>query len=76
MSVERSYDLWDISTGNLVGTFDTEAAALSLVRDTVANYGRRYVSPWALQATGEHGIIGVMAQGAALAKLAMQSVPA
>jgi hypothetical protein len=75
MSVDRSYDIWDIGTGNLVATFDAEAAALALIRDAVASYGRRYVSRWALQVSGERGTIEVTAQGAALAKLAMQSVP-
>jgi hypothetical protein len=33
------YSLWHAATGNLIGDFDTEAAALAAVRDELASNG-------------------------------------
>lgn len=34
------YELWDGETGNLIGTYNTEAEALQAVRAEVGAYGR------------------------------------
>lgn len=33
------YELWDTSTGNLIGSFDTQAEALAMVREEIAKEG-------------------------------------
>lgn len=34
------YELWDLSTGNLIGTFDTADEALEIVRCAIEDWGR------------------------------------
>lgn len=34
------YELWDHRSGNLLGSYGTEAEALALVRDVIARSGR------------------------------------
>lgn len=33
------YELWDTQTGNLVGEYESEAAALAVVRGALSRYG-------------------------------------
>lgn len=70
------YDIWDISTGNLVWYGSSEDEALAFVRDAVAASGRRSVSRWALQRVDDDGTIEVIAQGATLAARAADVVSA
>ena len=35
------YELWDSASGNALGAYDTEAAALSVIRDTIELDGKR-----------------------------------
>lgn len=75
-----SYDIWDLSSGNLIRTYDSEREALAFVRGAVERHGRRSISRWALLTVAGDGDDEAdhqtIAQGAALAKLAGQSVPA
>lgn len=75
-----SYDIWDLASGNLIRTYASEREALAFVRAAVAHHGRRYVSRWALLTVAGDGDDEAdhqtIAQGAVLAKLAGQSVPA
>jgi len=70
------YDVWDIGTGNLIFTCDVEDEALAFVREAVKEFGKRYVSQWALQCIDDQGKISLVAQGAALATRAAIAVPA
>ena len=36
------YELWNTRTGNIVGAFVSEDAALEAVRQTIESYGRDY----------------------------------
>lgn len=42
------YELWDYDTGNLLGAYDTEQAALTEVRYAIQVDGRDAVATWAL----------------------------
>jgi len=44
------FELWDMETGNLVGDYDSEAEALSVVREAVRQHGRAVVAALALGA--------------------------
>ena len=80
MSDNISFELWDVSSGNVVKWFGTKHEALTFVSEVIVAHGRRYVSRWALLALkgegDEEDDLHTVAQGAALAKLAAQSVPA
>ncbi len=43
-----TYELWDLDDGNRIGEFDTEADALAVLRDILAESGAESVSPLAL----------------------------
>jgi hypothetical protein len=74
------YDVWDLSSGNLVRDFASEHEALVFVRHAMTTIGRRAVSRWALLVVegddDQEKDTRVLAQGAALVKLAAQSIPA
>ena len=36
------YELWDLQSGNLIRTFDSEPAALAFVRSALQEHGRAY----------------------------------
>jgi hypothetical protein len=57
------FGLWDTESGNLVAAYDSEDAALALVRDTLQAHGRAYVASLALIREGAHGPLNVLAQG-------------
>jgi hypothetical protein len=38
----NSYELWNTRTGNLLGAFESEDAALEAVRQALTAYGRAY----------------------------------
>ena len=42
------YELWDLSTGNLIGTFDTAHEALEIVRSAIQDWGRDEAASLAL----------------------------
>jgi hypothetical protein len=44
----HAYELWDLSTGNMIDAFDGEQKALAAVRDAIDRHGRAYVESWAL----------------------------
>lgn len=48
-----TFELWDLETGNALGAFPTERAALLAVADAARRYGREFVESWGLaQVTG------------------------
>ncbi len=65
-----NYGLWDLETGNLVGAYDTEDAALAVVRRSVEQWGRESVADLAL-ARESRGRTRALAEGDALAERAL-----
>ncbi|MBI3970760.1 MAG: hypothetical protein HY332_05675 [Chloroflexi bacterium] len=69
-----SYELWDIESGNLVGGYETEEAALSVVRRCVVSQGRGAAETLGL-ARESRGRTKTIAVGAALVDLALATAP-
>ncbi len=64
------YVLWDVETGNIVGDFETEAEALSVVRDLLDANEPDYVEALSLGLTDDAGAPRMVAEGKHLADLA------
>ncbi|HXM56101.1 MAG TPA: hypothetical protein VOB72_11980 [Candidatus Dormibacteraeota bacterium] len=69
------YEVWDVSTGNLVGAFATEREALEVVRRTVERDGRPGAGSLALAREDDDGRTEAVAAGHALAELALREPP-
>ena len=65
------YELWETETGNLIGTYETEQDALSLVRDAIQSYGAQYVDSFLLGCEDEEGYSTLIAEGHDLAERAL-----
>ena len=67
------YELWDVGSSNLIESFDSEDAALALVRSAIGARGRREVRLWALTMKNldQDGHTSTLAQGATLADRAI-----
>jgi hypothetical protein len=68
------YELWDRETGNRVGKYPTEEAALRAVLEDIGRYGRsagEIVSLGLLQRDPEHRQDRLVAEGAALVERAL-----
>lgn len=65
------YELFDTESANQVGVYETEEAALAVVRDAVRAHGLDAVATLALGREDEAGDTTVIASGIALAELAM-----
>ncbi len=46
--MKSRYELWDLSTGNIIGTFDTADDALEIVRNAIEDWGRDEAATLAL----------------------------
>jgi hypothetical protein len=66
-----AYELVELSTGNVVGAYDTEQAALRDVAEAIRRSGRDAVASLALGQDDAQGDGRVIARGAALAALAL-----
>jgi hypothetical protein len=42
------WELWDTESGNIVNTYPTRDAALTVVREALRRHGRIYVQHWSL----------------------------
>lgn len=60
------YELWDTESGNLINTYNTEEAALAIVRDLIALNGFSYAEFLALGRQSSSGEIEMVAEGSAL----------
>ena len=58
-----TYELWDVETGNSIGAFGDEAAALAAVRETWRAPGRLAVQSLALGREDERGEFTAIAKG-------------
>ncbi len=65
-----SYELWELETTNLVDGYETEAAALAVVRRSIEQWGRESVATLAL-ARESRGRTKAIAQGDTLAERAL-----
>jgi hypothetical protein len=63
------YELWDVDSGNIVGTYTSEAEALAEVRGLLAINGPAYTIDLSLGRRQEDGG-ELVAEGAELAQLA------
>jgi hypothetical protein len=64
-----AYELWDTTSANLLGTYDTEDAALGVVRQALDAHGESYVHRIALGYEDSRGRSKAVATGAALVNL-------
>jgi hypothetical protein len=65
------YELMELSTGNLVGMYETEEDALRAVVDSIRRYGRDSVATLALGRNDPEGDGKLIAQGRVLAERAL-----
>jgi hypothetical protein len=71
------FELWDVESGNIVNTWESEAEALAEVRASVDAFGPSYVESWTLIRDDEpDSDLIVIAEGAALAARARAAEPA
>jgi hypothetical protein len=61
-----TFALWDLEAGNLVGAFDTEAAARAIAQRALVDQGPESVASLALIHEDEHGKLTTIAEGLAL----------
>jgi hypothetical protein len=61
-----TFALWDLEAGNLVGAFDTEAAARAVAARALADQGPASVESLALIREDEQGELTTIAKGLAL----------
>ena len=68
------YELWDMQSRNIIGSYPTEAEALAVVREAIERHGRQYVDDltlgWGDDEAEEQG--GEIVSGALLAERALK----
>lgn len=74
MVKRTTFALWDLVTGNLVGAYDAEAAALAVIRSSIEQHGREAVVALGLSRES-HGRTNRVATGLALAERATAATP-
>lgn len=70
------YELWDFESANLLGTFETRAAALAMVRAAIGRHARGYVDARGLGRTDEAGLDEPLLEGPDLADASLKPVRA
>ena len=68
-----TFELWNTSSGNLLGTFPTEAEALAAVREAIQRHGEGYVDTLALGRENSRGASRIVAAGAPLVERAAKA---
>jgi hypothetical protein len=68
-----TYDLWDVESGNIVNTFETEDDALAAVRTLLELNGDTYARALSLGCEHDDGRMQILAEGDALAARAAKS---
>ena len=76
MPVASTYELWSMGSGNVIGCFDTEVAALAAVRSALATHGREYAAGLALGREDSRGRSKAIAQGSDLINRALAALTA
>ena len=70
------FELWSMASGNIVGSFATETAALGAVRDALAAHGKDYAAGLALGSENSCGQSKPIALGPELVRPAIDAAPA
>jgi hypothetical protein len=70
-----SYEVWDLATGNLIGTFDDRAAAIAFLHDEVDARGSRALDDLALDHVRDDESVDVVGQGRSLLDLIQTAAP-
>jgi hypothetical protein len=65
------FQLWEAELANLVGSYETEEAALAIVRKAIENHDRDAIDSLALLHEGMGVQLTTIAEGDALADLAL-----
>ena len=68
------FELWSIASGNVVGCFETEAAALGAVREAIGTHGKDYAAGFALGREDSRGRSSSIAQGMELVQHALDAM--
>lgn len=68
--MDKLYELWDIEAGNLIGTFETQAAALAIVHELIVLNGSEYAEALELGAQTSDDRFELVGTGAELRELA------
>ena len=71
--MRATYELWETSTGNLIGTFEAEQDALDLIHNAIVMHGTDYADTLALGREDDNGRSRTIASGQELAKQALAS---
>lgn len=75
LTMAARYGLWDVESGNNLGFYPTQEAALAVVRQELRAYGRESVSTLALDCDVTPGGGALVAEGAGLIALAEAAAP-
>jgi hypothetical protein len=67
------YELWELAAGNRIGEYETETDALREVLGAIRLYGAERVETLLLDGVDEAGATRVIAEGAELAKRALEA---
>lgn len=68
-----TFELWDMTSRNVSGFFDTKASALAAVRAAVDDHGRPYAEAFALVSEDTRGRSRLIAEGPHIVDLALRS---
>jgi hypothetical protein len=71
-----TYELWEMRSGNLVGSWSTETEALAVVRDALNRHSADAFASLSLLAEDAQGETTVVAEGLALIHWAQTGTPA
>jgi hypothetical protein len=66
------FQLWEMESANLVGSYETEDAALAVVRKAMDTHGRDAIESLALIRESARGRLSPVAEGPLLADLALE----
>lgn len=69
------YEIWETSSGNLVGSYKTERAALDVIEQGIKRHGLHYADTFLLEYEEPGGASHVLAAGQELAALACADEP-
>lgn len=66
-----TFQLWEAKSANLVGSYPTREAALTIVRDAVRSHGRDAVASLVLVREDARGRLTTVSEGDGLVELAL-----
>ena len=74
-TVQAGFELWDSTSHNLMGDYDTEEQALAAVARAVAAHGRDYAGSIVLVRIGPRGGLRRISSGSRLVHRALNATP-